>query len=79
MHALVISMNFLRHIVSLTHLLRCFHDNLSRPGVNKLLYFTIALVNSSFEKGFHFIVGLLVISLSKSKSTLWLWAELKEE
>ena len=72
-------MNFLRHAASLTHFLRYFYDNLSRPGVNELLHFAIALVNSSSEKEFHFIVGSFVISSSKSKLTLQLWAELKEE
>jgi len=62
-------MNFLKHAASLTHLLRCFYDNLSELGVNELLHFAIALVNSSSEKGFHFVVGLFMISLSKSKST----------
>ena len=79
MHALAMSMNFLRHVASLTYLLRCFYDNLSGLGINELLHFAIVLVNSSSEKGFHFIVGLFIISLSKFKSTLQLWAKLKEE
>jgi len=58
-------MNFLRHAASLTIFLRCLHDNLSGPGVNKLLHFLIELINFSFENGFYIIVGLLEISFSK--------------
>jgi len=66
MHALAISMNFLRHVMSLTHLLRCLHDNLSGLGVDELLHFAIALVNSSSENGLHIVTCLLGISSSKS-------------
>ena len=68
MHTLAISINFLRHVASLTYLLRYLHDNLSGSRVNELLHFTIALVNSSSKKWFYFIVDLLIISSSKFKS-----------
>ena len=70
---------FLRHIVSLIHLLRYLHDKLSSSRVDELLHFVIALVNSSSKKEFYFIVGLLIISSSKSKLISWLWAKLKEK
>jgi len=79
MYALAMLINFLRHIAFLTYFLGYFYNNLFRLEVNKLLHFTIALVNSSSQKGFHFVVGLFIISLSKSKSTSQLWAELKKE
>ena len=65
MHALAILMNFLRHVASLTILLKYLHDNLSGPEVNKLLHFLIELVNSSSENDFHIVVSLLGISSSK--------------
>ena len=69
MQVLAISMSFLRHTISLTYLLRCLHNNLSSSGVDKLLYFAIALVNSSSENRPYFITYLLGISSSKFKST----------
>ena len=70
MHALAISMNFLRQTVSLTHLLRCLHNTLSGSGIDELLYFAIALMNSSSKKGLYFSTGLLSNSSSKFKS-IW--------
>jgi len=57
MHVLEILISFLKYVTFLTHLLTCFQDNLSSPGVNKLLHFVI------------FITCLLGISSSKSEST----------
>lgn len=71
MHALVMSINFLKHVISLTHLLRCLHNNLSGSRVYELLHFIMALVNSSSENGLHFITCLLGISSGKSKSIWW--------
>ena len=51
-------------------LLRCLYDNLSSPGVNKLLHFAIKLINFSSENSFHLIVGLLGVSSSKFVS-IW--------
>ena len=70
MHTLAILMNFLRHTTSLTNLLRCFYDSLSGPGVSKLLYFVIALINSSSENELYFVTCLLENFSSKSKS-IW--------
>ena len=70
MHILVILMNFLRHSISLTILLRCLHNSLSSPRVDKLLYFMIVLMNSFSENRLHFITFLLGISSSKSES-IW--------
>ena len=62
MHVLAISINFLRHVISLIHLLRYFHNNLSSSEVDELLYLVIALVNFSSEKALHFMTGLFTIS-----------------
>ena len=78
-YMLAIAIIFLRYPSSLIHFLRCFHNNLSDLGANELLHFAIALINSSSKKGFHFIIGLLAISSSKSRLIAWFWAELKEE
>jgi len=50
-HTLAILMIFFKKPISLTTTLRYFHEALSRPRVDKLLYLLMALVNSSFEKG----------------------------
>jgi len=50
MHALAILTIFFKQSISLTTALRYFHETLSGPGADKLLYLSIALVNSSFEK-----------------------------
>jgi len=42
-----------KHKLSLTTYLRCFHETVSGPGINKLLHFMIALLNSSFNKDVH--------------------------
>ena len=39
MYALAMSTNFLRHVLSLIILLRCFQESLSGPVVKVLLYF----------------------------------------
>ena len=51
-HASAMLMIFFRHNLSLTIILRCYHDNLSGPGADELLYLMIELMNSS-EKGAH--------------------------
>ena len=76
MHALVMSIDFLKHVMSLTYLLRCLHNNLSGSRVYELLHFIMELVNSSSENGLYFITCLLGISFSKSKSIWWFWAVL---
>ena len=49
--------------------LRYLHDNLFGLEVDELLYFSIALINSSSENGLYFITCLLEIYSSKSRST----------
>ena len=56
-----ILINFLKHAISSTILLRYLYDNLSSPVISKLLHFAIELMNSSFENGFHLMVDLLGI------------------
>ena len=50
---LVIFMILFKHNLSLMIYLRWPYKSLSKPGANKLLYFAIALVNSSSENGIH--------------------------
>ena len=52
----------LRYALSLMIFLRCFHNNLSEPGVNKLLHLAIELVNFSSKKEIHIIGHLSGIS-----------------
>ena len=39
-----------RHSLFLMIILRCYYDNLSGSGVNKLLHLVMDLINSSSEK-----------------------------
>ena len=48
-YELAILIIFFKHNLSLKICLRYLQANLSRPGVDKLLHLTIALVNSSSE------------------------------
>jgi len=50
LHTLAILMIFFKHSVLLTTTLMYFYKILLEPGADELLYFLIALVNSSFEK-----------------------------
>ena len=55
-----------------------FQVNLSGPGADELLHFSIALINSCLEKGFQLLIGLLGISSKTWISISLVWAELKE-
>lgn len=55
-----------KHLSSLTITLRYFQDILSKPGINKLLLLTIALLNSSIEKENHIMAVLVGISFKIS-------------
>jgi len=77
-YVLAMLMNLLRHVSSLTILLRCLQDNLFSLRVKVLLHFLIALISSSFKKRTHFIISLPGISSSNYRSTRWSWAELKD-
>jgi len=55
-------MILLRYALSLMILLRYLYDNLSGPGVNKLLYLAMELVNFSPKKETHIIGHLFGIS-----------------
>jgi len=61
MHALAMSINFLRHVTFLIYFLRCLYDNLSSSKVDELLYLVIVLVNFSSEKELYFVTGLFTI------------------
>lgn len=60
-HVLAMLMILFKHVSSLTITLRCFHNILSRPSVNELLYLTIASLSSSFENEGHSITVLVGI------------------
>ena len=60
--ALVMLMIFPKQSLSLKMTLRYLHDNLSGPGIEKLLQLAMALLNSSLEKGAHEEEDLLVTS-----------------
>ena len=77
-HILVIPINFLKYAASSTILLKCFYNNLSGSGVDKLLHFVIALINSSSENKLYFVTFLLGISSSKSESIWWFCTILKD-
>ena len=77
-HALAISMSLLRHTMSLMILLRCLQDSLSSPEVDELMYFSITLINSSFENKFHVIISLQGISSSNWGSIWQSWAKLND-
>jgi len=79
MHTLAILMNFLRYAASLIIFLRCLYNNLSSLGVDKLLYFIIALINFSSKNGLHFITFLLGTSSSRSKSIWQFCTALKDK
>ena len=71
-------MNLAMYSLLLMILLIWLQVNLSGPGADKLLYFSIVLISSSLENGVHDLVTLLGM-LSKSwRSTSWDWVELKE-
>ena len=57
-HILAISMNLLRHALSLTIILKYLQDNLSSLEVDKLLYFLTTLMNSFFKNEFHIMTSL---------------------
>ena len=59
--------------------LRWFQDNLSGPGVDKLLQLLIAILNSSFKNGSQLVIGLSPISSRTLILTCWSKALLKNE
>ena len=75
---LAILIIFQRHSWFWMMILIYLQDNLSGLGVDILLYFKIALLNSSSEKGFQLVVDMLGISSSKSMFIWWIWAELND-
>jgi len=59
--------------------LRCLHNSLSSPGVNKLLQLPKVILNSFFENGTQIEVCLFLI-LSRILISTWWWSiVLKEE
>ena len=75
---LAISISLLVHSLFLVISLRCLQDNLSSPGVDKLLQPLMVLKSFFFEKETHVIISLLEISSNRLMSTWQFWAELKE-
>ena len=58
---------FFKHVLSLTIILRCFQDILSRLDIDKLLYLTIKFLNSLLEKETHAITSLVEILFNISE------------
>jgi len=79
MHVSAILIRFLRYVIFLTIVLRYLQDNLLGLEVNKLLYFVIALVNSSSENSFHHVIGLLGVSSNKSMLIWWFCTKLNDK
>ena len=77
-HALVMSINLIMLFFFLTIFLMCLQDNLFGLGVEELLYFSIALMSSSFEKRTHIITSLSEISSSRLILIWQFWVELKD-
>jgi len=75
---LAISMNLLMQSLFLMIDLIWLHVNLSGPGADKLLHFSITSISSSLENSVHLVVALSKISSKKWMSTSQDWAELKE-
>ena len=78
-HASAILMIFLKYILSLIILLRCFHDNLSGLEVNELLHWLMEIMNSTSKNGFQVIVCFLIISFNRLILIWWSCAVLKDE
>ena len=74
-HMSVILMIFSRHTSSL----RWLYESLLEPGVDKLLYLVMDLMNSSFKKDGQHSDGLSEISFKMLTSIWWFWAKLKVE
>ena len=65
-------MIFPKKSLSLRMTLRCLHDNLSSPSVEKLLQLVIALLNSSLEKE-AYEEGDLSATSSRILISTWWW------
>jgi len=52
MHALAITINFLRHVTSLIHFLKCLYNSLLDSRVDELLNFAMVLVSSTSSLGY---------------------------
>ena len=76
---LAILMILFRHLLFLRMILRWLHDNLSGPGVEKLLQLVIVLLNSSLENRAQENDDLSMISSRMLISTLWWRAVLNVE
>jgi len=68
-HTLAMLTILLRYIVSLIIALKYFHEILSGLGIDELLYLSMALLNSSFEKSGHSNIGFEEISSRTFKLT----------
>ena len=76
--ALAMSISLAILFSSLMMSLIWLHVNLSGPGADKLLYFSIALINSCLAKEFYSSIGLLRMSSKMWISISLVRAELKE-
>jgi len=79
MHALAILITLVIQTLSLRMDLRCLHNSLFRPEIDKLLQLPSAILNSFLEKGAYINVCLFSIS-SRILVSTWQWSTvLKKE
>jgi len=76
--ALAISMNLQMQSSLLIIDFKWLQVNFSRPGADKLLYFSIMSISSFLENRFHIVMVLSGISSRKQMSTSLAWVELNE-
>ena len=76
--ALAMSISLDKQSSSLMMILICLQVSLLGPGTDKLLHFSIALINSCLENEFHSFTDLLGMSSRTWISISCVWAELKE-
>jgi len=68
---LAIPIDLFKYNLSSIIILRCCHNNLLGPGVDKLLHLVIDLINSSSEKEGQLVELLLGILSQMSASNCW--------
>jgi len=68
-YILVMLTKFKTHLLSAVRTLRWCHEILSGPGVDELLCFLIALLNSTLEKGGYLKRSFIEILSSRCKLT----------
>ena len=75
---LAISIDLIIHLSFLMIFLMWLQDNLSGPGADELLYFSMASISSFLENSNHVLMFLLGILFNSWISISWDYVELKE-